>query len=53
VTGLADWLQQHGYTSVSEARGAMSARSVADPAAYARANYLDEITRAVQQFRRR
>jgi len=26
--------------------------SVADPAAYERANYLDEITRAASQFRR-
>lgn len=53
VAGLADWLGTNGYTSVSQARGAMSAQSVADPAAYARANYLEEITRAAQLFTRR
>lgn len=50
---VSDWLTLNGYTGVAQARGAMSAKAVADPAAYARANYLDEITRAAQQFRRR
>lgn len=51
--GLTDWLTENGYDTVAGARGAMSAKAVADPSAYARANYLDEITRAAKQFRRR
>jgi len=33
VEGVGDWLANHGYTSIGQSRGAMSAVSVADPAA--------------------
>jgi dihydroorotate dehydrogenase (fumarate) len=40
VTGLRDWMALHGYVSVAQLRGSMSQRSVADPAAFERAQYV-------------
>jgi len=37
---LADWLDRHGYESLDQVRGRLSQRSVRDPAAFERANYL-------------
>jgi dihydroorotate dehydrogenase (fumarate) len=37
---MVRWLEEHGYESVRQMQGSMSLRSVADPAAYQRANYL-------------
>ena len=37
---LGDWLGRHGRQSVDQVRGRLSQRSVPDPAAFARANYL-------------
>jgi dihydroorotate dehydrogenase (fumarate) len=37
---LAGWLDRHGYGSPGEVRGKLSQRSVRDPAAFERANYL-------------
>ncbi|MFO7592218.1 MAG: dihydroorotate dehydrogenase-like protein [Acidimicrobiia bacterium] len=37
--GLEQWLDEHEYESVAQARGSVSAESVADPASYERANY--------------
>jgi dihydroorotate dehydrogenase (fumarate) len=36
---LLEWLDQHGYQSVAEARGATALDNVADPAALERVNY--------------
>jgi len=47
ATVLADlrtWMAEREYTSVDQLRGSVSARGVADPAAYVRANYLDTLT---------
>jgi dihydroorotate dehydrogenase (fumarate) len=38
--GLRDWLGRHGHQSVDQVRGRLSQRSVPDPAAFERANYL-------------
>ena len=38
--GLASWLDGHGYDSVSDIRGIMSHKKVAEPAAFERANYM-------------
>ncbi len=38
--GLVHWMQDHEYESVNQMRGAMSARSVAEPQVFQRANYL-------------
>ena len=39
LRGLAAWLDDHEYESVTQARGSVSAGSVPNPAAYERANY--------------
>ncbi len=39
--GLREWLERNGAASVSQIRGSMSQRKVADPAAFERANYLE------------
>lgn len=38
--GLREWMQEHEYESVKMMRGSMSFRSVANPGAFERANYL-------------
>ncbi len=52
VSGLRRWLADHGYDGASQLTGAMSQRAVPDPAAFERANYLEEITTAARSFRR-
>ncbi len=37
---LREWMQEHEYDSIDQMRGAMSAARVAEPAAFARANYI-------------
>jgi len=41
VDGLAEWLDARGMASVSAMRGRMSHRSVRDPLAFERANYVE------------
>jgi dihydroorotate dehydrogenase (fumarate) len=38
--GLRAWMEKRGYTSVSQMKGSMSQRNVADPEAFERANYV-------------
>jgi len=40
LDGLKDWMEKHGYESVAQMQGALSQKSVADPAAFERANYM-------------
>ena len=40
IAGLQQWMEEHEYESVSQMRGALSQRNVADPAAFERANYM-------------
>ncbi len=40
VSGLRQWLEERDYDSVAQMKGSMSQRSIADPAAFERANYL-------------
>ena len=40
VDGLTQWMQDKGYESVEQMKGAMSQRNVAEPEAYERANYI-------------
>jgi dihydroorotate dehydrogenase (fumarate) len=40
VSGLESWLDEHEYESVAQARGALSQRNCAEPAAFERANYM-------------
>ncbi|MFW6051351.1 MAG: dihydroorotate dehydrogenase-like protein [Myxococcota bacterium] len=40
IEGLRSWLDEHGYTSIEEARGSMNDARAPDPSAYERVNYL-------------
>jgi len=48
--GLAAWLEDHEYESVTQARGSVSARSISDPAAYERANYRQVLHRFTSTY---
>ncbi len=37
---VTEWMEEHEYESIEQMQGSMSARSVADPAAFERANYM-------------
>ncbi|GAC1633790.1 MAG: dihydroorotate dehydrogenase-like protein [Candidatus Acidiferrum sp.] len=37
---MIQWMEEHGYDSIQQMRGSMSRRSVANPAAFDRANYM-------------
>jgi dihydroorotate dehydrogenase (fumarate) len=39
-TNLTAWMEAHEYASIRQMQGSMSYRSVADPAAFERANYM-------------
>ena len=39
-TRLRDWMDRHHYETLDQLRGRLSQRSVADPAAFERANYI-------------
>jgi dihydroorotate dehydrogenase (fumarate) len=38
--GLVEWMREHDYESIRQMQGSMSQRSVADPSAFQRANYM-------------
>ena len=40
LTELTRWMEEHEYESVRQMKGSMSQKSVADPAAFERANYM-------------
>jgi len=37
---LVQWMEEHEYESIRQMRGSMSQRSVSDPAAFERGNYM-------------
>ncbi len=43
VAGLEAWLVEGGYTSVSQAKGSLSRRTVPDPGQYERSNYMQTL----------
>ena len=43
IEGMRSWLEEHEYTSVEQAKGSVSQMNVADPAAFARSNYMHMI----------
>ncbi len=47
LTGMNDWMEEHEYVSVSQMRGSMSQKHVAEPAVFERANYM----KVLQSFR--
>lgn len=40
LTGVATWMDEHEYESVEQMKGSMSHKSVPEPAAFERANYM-------------
>jgi dihydroorotate dehydrogenase (fumarate) len=40
LADMIHWLEEHEYESVAQMKGSMSQKSVADPAAFERANYV-------------
>jgi len=49
---LTAWMDDHGYASVDEMRGAVSREAAADPSAYERANYIGNIVSYTSRFMR-
>jgi dihydroorotate dehydrogenase (fumarate) len=45
LAGMERWMQEHEYISVQQMRGSMSQKSVADPTAFERANYMKALNR--------
>ena len=37
---IETWMEKHEYSSINQMKGSMSYKSVAEPAAYERANYM-------------
>ena len=50
-TGLRQWLAGHGHESVGQLRGKLSQRSIRDPAAWERANYITMLATYPDQVR--
>jgi dihydroorotate dehydrogenase (fumarate) len=48
-TNIIEWMMEHEYTSIREMQGSMSARSVKEPAAFERANYMKVLSSYVQR----
>jgi dihydroorotate dehydrogenase (fumarate) len=40
LTGIEAWMKEHEYTSIQQMQGSMSQKSVKEPAAFERANYM-------------
>jgi dihydroorotate dehydrogenase (fumarate) len=40
LDGVKTWMEEHNYDSISIMKGSMSSKSIADPAAFERANYI-------------
>ncbi len=45
LTGLREWMMEHEYVSIQQMKGSMSQKSVADPSAFERANYMKALNR--------
>jgi len=42
--GMTKWMEDHEYDSIEMMQGSMSQKSVAEPAAFERANYINILT---------
>jgi dihydroorotate dehydrogenase (fumarate) len=40
LAGISSWMEEYEYSSITQMRGSMSQRNVAEPAAFERANYM-------------
>ncbi len=51
VNGLSKWMDEHEYESVKQMKGVMSQKSVADPSAFERANYIKIIEKYKNEYK--
>ncbi len=51
IEGLENWMEEKEYESVKQMKGAMSHKSVADPAAFERANYIKIIEKYKREYK--
>jgi dihydroorotate dehydrogenase (fumarate) len=49
-TDLTTWVREMGYTSVEQLKGSVSMRTVADPGAFERANYIETLVNYTNTF---
>jgi dihydroorotate dehydrogenase (fumarate) len=40
LTEISTWMEEHEYISITQMKGSMSQKAVAEPAAFERANYM-------------
>jgi dihydroorotate dehydrogenase (fumarate) len=45
LTGIQQWMTEHEYESIGQMRGSMSHKSIVDPSAFERANYMKALNR--------
>jgi len=51
LNDLQEWMEEHEYESITQMRGSMSQRAVAEPAAFERANYMKALNSFDQYVR--
>lgn len=51
LTGLDQWMIDHEYVSIAQMKGSMSQKSVADPSAFERANYMKALNQYKEDFK--
>ena len=44
LSDIEQWMEEHEYESITQMRGSMSQRSVNEPAAFERANYMKALS---------
>ncbi|HEU4355137.1 MAG TPA: dihydroorotate dehydrogenase-like protein, partial [Actinomycetota bacterium] len=50
IEGIRSWLEDHEYGSVEQAKGSVSQRNVADPASFARSNYMQMLVNFTSDY---
>ena len=44
IRGILDWMEEHEYESITQMKGSLSQKNVAEPAAFERANYMKALS---------
>ncbi|HSD49386.1 MAG TPA: dihydroorotate dehydrogenase-like protein [Actinomycetota bacterium] len=50
IEGIRSWLEEHEYGSVEQAKGSVSQRNVAQPASFARSNYMQMLVNFTSDY---
>lgn len=51
LLAINEWMMNHEYVSISQMKGSMSQKSVADPSAFERANYMKALNQYREDFK--